>query len=515
MARGAPTAKQTSKAAPVGGLNGKDAIANMPPTDAVMMENWFPRESFIEIRNGNANHVTGIAAAVESLLPYNGQSTSKLFAASGTAFYDVTISGAVGAAAVSGLTNAQWVSTNMQTAGGSFLYAVNGTDKPQLYDGSAWTAIDGASTPAITGVTTTLLSHVAVYKNRVWFVEKNSLRVWYLPVASIGGAAASINLSGIFKRGGTLVAIGTCSLNTAAAFDDYILFYTSEGEVAVYTGTDPSTAATWTLSGVFHTGRPVGKRFFQKSGSDMAFLTTDGVQAVSVLVAGDKISNKAAISDKIQRFLLDDLRINGTSTFGWELMLFPEGEKLILNVPAVGSGGTYQYVMNTRTGAWTKFTGWNAKTFCVFNGELYAGFSTSVAKCDTGGTDIGNTAITADVIPAYDYFGARGKRKSFSMVRPNISTDGSASFEVAMCVDFNTVATNAVTSIAAPGGTLWDLGDWDTSDWSTGTPITFSYWRNVSALGYAGALRIKAVRNNIDYYQLQSIDYIYEEGSSL
>lgn len=515
MARGKPTAKQTSKAAPVGGLNGKDAIANMPPTDAVMMENWFPRENYIEIRNGSANHVTGFAAAVESLMPYNGQTTSKLFAASGTAFYDATLSGAVGAAVVSGLTNAQWVSTNMQTAGGSFLYAVNGVDKPRLYDGSTWAAIDGVSVPAITGVTTTLLSHVAVYKNRLWFVENNSLRVWYLPVASIGGAASSINLSGIFRRGGRLVAIGTCSLNTASAFDDYIMFFTSEGEVAVYTGTDPASAATWTLSGVFHTGRPIGKRFFQKSGSDMAFLTTDGVQAASLLVAGDKISNEAAVSDKIHRLVQDDLRVNGSGLFGWEMTLFPEGEKLILNVPVSGSGGNYQYVMNTRTGAWTKFTGWNARTFCVFNGELYAGFSTVVAKCDTGNVDIGNTAIVADVIPAYDYFGARGKRKSFSMVRPNISTDGAAAADVAMCVDFNTTTPQAVTSITASGGTLWDVSDWDVAEWSTGTPVTFSFWRNVSALGFAGALRIKATRNGIDFYQLQSIDYIYEEGSSL
>jgi hypothetical protein len=73
-----------------------------------------------------------------------------------------------------GLTNARWQSANMGRLGGQFFYAVNGVDKPRYYDNAAWVAVDGASTPAITGVTTTKLVHVNVYKNRrLWFVPKS------------------------------------------------------------------------------------------------------------------------------------------------------------------------------------------------------------------------------------------------------------------------------------------------------------------------------------------------------
>jgi hypothetical protein len=51
------------------------------------------------------------------------------------------------------------------------LYAANGVDKPHLYNGSTWTAIDGASTPAITGVTTTTFLPT-LFKNRMWFIQK-------------------------------------------------------------------------------------------------------------------------------------------------------------------------------------------------------------------------------------------------------------------------------------------------------------------------------------------------------
>ena len=142
--------------------------------------NYFPGVSSVNLRGGYSKHATGLPGQVETIMTYNGAATSKMFAASGTGFYDVTSSGAVGSAVVSGLTNARWEYINITTPGGNFLYAVNGVDKPRLYDGSTWTAIDGSSTPAITGVTTTALSNITLFKNRVWFVQKDTLKAWYL-----------------------------------------------------------------------------------------------------------------------------------------------------------------------------------------------------------------------------------------------------------------------------------------------------------------------------------------------
>lgn len=47
------------------------------------------------------------------------------------------------------------------------------------------------------------LNYVWVYKNRLFFVEKDSLNAWYLPVDSIGGAAEKFPLGGVFTRGGS------------------------------------------------------------------------------------------------------------------------------------------------------------------------------------------------------------------------------------------------------------------------------------------------------------------------
>ena len=62
-------------------------------------------------------------------MPYASGSTSKLFAASGTAFYDCTTAGAVGAAVVTGLANARFQSINMANVGVNYLLCVNGIVK--------------------------------------------------------------------------------------------------------------------------------------------------------------------------------------------------------------------------------------------------------------------------------------------------------------------------------------------------------------------------------------------------
>jgi hypothetical protein len=200
-------ANVASLPAPIGGWNARDSLANMAPTDAVTLDNLFPGVSNVNLRGGYVKHATGLPGQVESLFSYAGAATNKLFAASGTGFYDVTSAGAVGAAVVSGLTNARWEYINVTTPGGNYMMCVNGVDKPRLYNGSTWVALDGASTPAITGVTTTTLANITLFKNRIWFTQKDTLKAWYLPTLSVGGAAQELDLSAVAKLGGTLVAV--------------------------------------------------------------------------------------------------------------------------------------------------------------------------------------------------------------------------------------------------------------------------------------------------------------------
>ena len=144
-------AHSASKQAPVGGWNARDSIAAMGPEDAVYLTNWWPTTTDLMVRQGTDNHATGLPSLVETIMPYiSASGTKKLFAASGSGIYDVSSAGAVGAASVSGLTSAQFQYVQFSTTAGNYLYCVNGADKPQLYTGAAWVAVDGVSVPAIT-----------------------------------------------------------------------------------------------------------------------------------------------------------------------------------------------------------------------------------------------------------------------------------------------------------------------------------------------------------------------------
>lgn len=82
--------------APLGGWNDRDALAAMKPTDAIVLENWFPKTSYLEIRGGSADHKTGMTLNVSTLAAYNSPSgTNKLFGSTATAVYDVSSAGAI------------------------------------------------------------------------------------------------------------------------------------------------------------------------------------------------------------------------------------------------------------------------------------------------------------------------------------------------------------------------------------------------------------------------------------
>lgn len=507
-----PTAQRVSRTsslqAPTGGLNAKDPIANMKETEAVTLDNWFPTPSSVDVRNGMVSHVP-TTDPVETLALYNDGVTPELFAAADDSIYNVTAAGALGAAVVTGLSNARFQTINMGTAGGFFLLMVNGEDKMQVYTGAAWYA-DGTTT-TVTGVDTADCIHINNFKNRVWLIEKDSFNAWYLPVSSIGGAANVLDLSGLFKLGGYLMAMANWTIDNASGIDDYAAFITSEGEVALYKGTDPSSAATWSLVGTFRMGRPVGRRCFCKAGADVLVITTDGAFPLSKALLTDRSQMNLAATDKISTVFNDDIRNYG-SNFGWQPIIHPFGQKLIVNVPSAEGSESHQYVMHTAHGAWTRFLGWAAICFEVMGDNLYYGASNGVYQADVGNSDNG-AEITAVAQQAFSYFGNKTGIKKWSMARCIFTSNGIINPAILMNTDFAQNRTTVAPSYTGGLGSLWDVSDWDTSSWEQGDTIA-RRWQTVTGVGYAGGLRVVTQTKDVTC-RWQSSDFVYEYGAVL
>jgi hypothetical protein len=379
--------------APVGGLNDINSIADMPPTDALVMDNIFPGTNSCSLRGGSVQWVSGLGAIGETLLAYNGINSKKLFVAAGTSIIDVTTSGVAGSSVLSGKSNARWDYVNFGGNAGNHLVAVNSADLPIYYNGSTWAVSGSGFATAITGVDASLFSSVAVFKNRLYFVQKNSLKCWYLGTNSIGGAANEIDFSGVARLGGKLVAITTIPSSAGYALDDYFCAMTSEGEMLVYKGTDPASITTFALVGVYRVGRPVangtandGSRFICKVGADMVAITVDGFTTLQSALNNDVVAQDKNINKKIINSVTRDTA-QYKQNFGWQIVLAPNNNKLLINVPT-GGGEYYQYVMNTITGAWCRFTGLNASCWAYWDDQLWSVM---------GSSDIGNPVVGSSV----------------------------------------------------------------------------------------------------------------------
>lgn len=509
--------------APVGGLNARDALANMPETDAVILDNWFPTPTDIAVRNGSSFFALtdgGVSGnTVETLMAYNGVATKNLFAIDSEGIADITSGGFSNPADVTGLSNARFQYVNFSTSGGHYLLAVNGLDPEQAFDGTVW------SVPSITGVSSSNLIGINIFKNRVWYTEKNSTKAWYLPVNSIAGAAVAFDVGPLFRLGGYLMGTVTWTLNTQNGTDEVLVFVSSEGECVVYQGYDPSSAATFAQAGHFRIGRPIGRRFFCKAGADIIMITADGAIPLSQAMLTDRSQLRIALSDKIVNLITSDVQ-SYSDNFGWQVILYPIGNKLIVNVPQTEISRNYQYVMNGITGAWCTFgkqnsnSSWNACCFEIFNDDLYFGGSFTspvfgtVFKADTGTTDGPfNASIYSYAKPAYSYFKSRGQQKYFTMARPIMQLNGTIQVAVAMNVDFEDTIPNVnYATVSTSGGSLWDVSPWDVSPWGSTNSIVKD-WQTTNGIGYAGSLSITAV-TNIEL-SWQSTDYVFQLGGIL
>lgn len=507
-------ARQTSKnvtlPSPVGGWNARDSLTEMGTSDAVTLTNWFPLTTECRVRAGSTSWATGLPSQVESLMVYSGGTTEKMFAASGTAFYDVSSAGAVGASVVSGLANARWQWTNIATSGGNFLYCANGVDTPYLYNGTTWTAITGVSVPAITGVTTTKLNNPIVFKTRAWFIEKGTLKTWYLPTNSVGGAANPIDVSAVAQLGGYIVDHMGWTIDAGQGVDDYYVMVTSMGEIIVYQGSDPSSSTTWALRGVWRLGHPVGSRCLFKLGGDVLMLSQDGLLPLGSALQSSRVNPRVALTDKIQQAVSSSVGTYG-GNFGWQILYYARENMLIVNVPVAEGSSQQQYVMNTITKSWCNFTGWAANCWGLYTDAPYFGGNGVVYQAWSGNSDAGSN-INATALQAFSNYGT-SNQKRFTMMQPMFRANGAPAVYAGLNIDFMTDIVPATLTFSPPSYGVWDTGLWDTAVWG-GDLSVIRNWQGATGLGQYAGIVMQTSINSIETHWT-STTLVYETGGVL
>ena len=466
-----PSAQFKTYTAPIGGLVSGAPLADQQAQTAVVLENFWPTTTGIEPRGGSKLRVT-IDGGVEALFQYRAGGGDRYFAADENSIYAFdgdTVDGTALTAVVTEQTVADYATLEMQTDGGSFLIAVNGADPMQIYDGADWQQVTSTSSPlAVTGVSTDRLAHVWSYRNRVFFVEKNTMNAWYLGINAIAGPAIKLPLSGLFKKGGSLLFGATWSSDSGAGMDDRCVFATDQGEFAIYTGGDPGDGADWALEGVYDFGEPLGKNCSIQVGGDLIVATAGGLVPLSAAMQKDPGQLKL---QALSRPIEPDwhwLTVQSGGASGWQLAKWVSRSMALVAPPDAATDQGHCWGVNLETGAWTKFSGWQIGALNVLGAGLYYGDGEgNIFLCDVGGYD-GTKPFECRACFGFDALGAPGAFKSAQLISSLWRFGLGINPKLSVASDYLPkfpAAPNAATFEAGSGE--WDTATWDVDNWAS------------------------------------------------
>ena len=477
----------------------------------------------VNISNAGGNFLSAVNGADPALI-YNG--TEWIRIASSTAVVTISTITRVGTLATATTASPHGLVTGNQiTIVGCTPAAFNGTFVITRTGASTFTYVM-ASTPAsdatvvgtysialaITGVDSADLVHVNLFKNRLYYTQKNSMKVWYLPVDSIGGAASPLDFGGIARNGGFIQAMGTWTIDAGQGVDDYAVFVTNMGEAIVFNGTDPSDPTAWALKGVWQLGFIFSRRCFLKWGGDLLLLTQDGLVPLASALQSSRLDPRINLTDKIFFAISREADLY-SANFGWQIIYYAKPNMLLINIPS--SDGIQQFVMHTISKAWASFSGISATCFEMQYDDLYFGGAGYVGQYWNGYSDDGSN-INASVQQAYSYFDAVGQLKRYTLVRPIIQTDNG--FPSVLCginTDFdyqNQVGQIAFNPSSNDLGT-WDNALWDVNTWGGNLSIN-RIWQGVTGLGFSAGINMSMASQGIDVHWV-STDYVMERGGVL
>jgi hypothetical protein len=497
--------------APVLGWNTRDSQANMAPSYALYMDNWWPTAKTVQIRKGAVDFATGFppATPIKTLLTWNGVSSSKLFAATDTGLYDITTGGSVGAVSQA-LTNGRVEYVNFRTTGKSYLVCVNGTDNLVYYDGAAWASVANFTVSGGSTLNTNEITNIHSFKRGLYFLRKNSLSFYYLPIDQILGTVAEYPLGALFDQGGYIVAQGTWTVDGGKGVDDLTVFVTSEGQMAVYQGTDPSNSSTWSLVGVFNLARPLGPRCFCKFGGDLLYMSYLGCEGISKYLQSTKIDMSPAITNTIAE-AFTDAASNYGDNLGWEFCVSPNENILLINIPTNQYSTSVQYVMNTNTGAWCRFTGWDTFCWTLFNNTLYGGMLGKVGKFWQAGGDFGNL-IQCYVKQAPQYLNPRARQKQTRLLQPVLKIGGRIAVDAAIDNDFEESDSFGQAVFTSIANSRFDSAQFDSAVWGQIAQPKVDWITVADEMGYAKALRLRALASDATV-EWSATNVLYEAGA--
>lgn len=481
---------------PYGGLDLVSPIDNMDPSFALELVNIFPGAGAPTVRLGYEQFAdVGSTEPLKTLVTlYKKDGTSELIACGTTKIYKITEAGVV--TNITGSTtptSGEWQTVTYANN----VYLCNGTDNAQVYTGTGT-----CSDITFTGVSKNALINVTAYKERLYFVEKNTAKVWYGDLQVTGTAATpaltSFDFQYVFTRGGFLVGIGSFSTNTSMTSQDYFWACSSEGEIVFYNGTYAGDATTWGLVARYYIGSPLGYRAFVRVNNDVWIITEQGIVPISGLFQSDPEAALQIVSRNVNP-LISETAQQFPFNHQWAGFFWPAGRRVYISLPATGATcNLLVYAIDTK--GWSRFNLFDAGhslSSTMFKNLPFYGSSTGIIwEGETGQADAVTTTDSQSIAfsgrTAFNFYGSRGNYKAFKDIRPIMKVKRGVTLNLALDTDFKRQPT--ITTVTTPVATFTPWGSPWGSPWSGDVEYVFDRYAtkgqgHCAAVRFGGAIK--------------------------
>jgi hypothetical protein len=449
-----------------------------------------------QMSNAGGEWMIVVNDAGDPLLRYNGTTWATL-AHTTPAVWAVSTAYAVGARARDATDNSDWKCAIAHTSPGTGTFAAARTASPgQWVSDSATDSVTWITGPVGTPVEHgSNLTYVCKYRNRLFFIERNSMNAWYLPLNSVGGVLLQIPLSGAATKGGKLLFCASWSIDAGDGIDDKLVFCTDLGELLIFTGGDPGVAANWRQEGRYDISSPLGMNAHILIGGELLVATVDGIVPVSGAITKSRVELElAAVTRTIKPMWREE--VAAKRQHPWTMCKWDEYGGIFTTFPGGVPGEWVCLATNAATGAHARFTGWDVMCFIRMRSDMFFGTQTGqIMQMDRTGYDNGLPYI-ATLVGGWEMFQSPSQTVTWRQARASFSARAGEPFQPQLSATTDYVVVLPQPPLAGPDPGLLDI--WDEGLWGPNVSGYFPLWTWSQAYAIGGKAYDGLLRNNWD-----------------
>ena len=526
--------------APQGGMDIRQAIGSEDLNTCVYTYNLLPFEYGLRVRPGYQEWQIGLddgnGLGVHTLIPYDSAQDSgagdSLFAVTNEGIWNVGVYAAtpvllIAFADQSADAGYGTYAHYVDDSGDDVLFYADSLNGLYTYDAqtSTWAVASGIVGPVIADI-----KFIVSHKQRLWMIEENSTKAWYLEIGSNSGQATEFFFGSKFKHGGTLEGLFSWTVDGGAGVDDLLVAVSHAGDVLVYQGSDPDLT-DWEQRGTYFIGEiPNTPRFGTETGGELFLLSVYGIISMSDLLNGVDTSilqsdvEGSTMAYKIAGLLREQMR-RTIELKGWEVTVVPSDGGILISTPTIGSAAPIQYYYNVGVQAWGLWRGVPMSCFDEYSGAVVFGTADGrVCRMDVEVDEkkltpmdpqFNGDAIEFSILTSFTSFGQPAVYKRPKLIRPDFISQKAPIQTSVVRFDFDT-SEGLDFGFSTPDrfnvGT-WDADNWDFAVWGSQNGTTFPSIGGSWGTGRYMAIATKG--NSRTATRLIGWDLIYDTGGPM